>query len=156
MPPLLKQSFGVITKATIHSNCLNVGINPSRVFSFISGLYSGAISDRAITIRSGLLEKLVPMDDVMADRAFNLRDLVTKRNTTLNIPPFAKGKPLSTKACTKTRRIASLIFHVERAIQRMKKFIRLLQGVISIAAVANQTVLVCAALCNLLKPLVNK
>ena len=148
----------MITKATIHSNCLNVGINPSRVFSFISGLYSGAISDRAITIRSGLLEKLVPMDDVMADRAFNLRDLVTKRNATLNIPPFAKGKPLSTKACTKTRRIASLIFHVERAIQRMKKFIRLLQGVIpiSIAAVANQTVLVCATLCNLLKPLVNK
>ena len=150
MPPLLKQSLGVITKATIHSNCFNVGINPSRVFSFISGLYSGAISDRAITIRSGLLEKLEPMDDVMADRTFNLRDLVTKRNATLNIPPFAKGKPLSTKA--------SLRIHVERAIQRMKKFIRLLQGVIpiSIAAVANQTVFVCAALCNLLKPLVKK
>ena len=158
MPPLLRKSLGVITKATIHSNCLNVGINPSRVFSFISDLYSGAISDRAITIRSGLLEKLEPMDDVMADRAFNLRDLVTKRNATPNIPPFAKGKPPSTKACTKTRRIASLRIHVERAIQRMKKFIRLLQGVIpiSIAAVANQTVFVCAALCNLLKPLVKK
>ena len=127
MPPLLKKSLGVITKATIHSNCLNVGINPSRV-----------------TIRSGLLEKLEPMDDVMEDRGFNLRDLVTKRNATLNIPQFAKGKPLSTKACTKTRRIASLKIHVERAIQRMKKFIRLLQGVpISIAAVANQTVFVC-------------
>ena len=94
----------------------------------------------------------------MADRGFNLRDLVTKRNATPNIPPSAKGKPLSTKACTKTRRIASLRIHVERAIQRMKKFIRLLQGVIpiSIAAVANQTVFVCAALCNLLKPLVKK
>ena len=65
---------------------------------------------------------------------------------------------MSTKACTKTRRIASLRIHVERAIQRMKKFIRLLQGVIpiSIAAVANQTVFVCAELCNLLKPLVKK
>ena len=96
MPPLLRKSLGVITKATIHSNCLNVGINPSRVFSFISDLYSGAISDRAITIRSGLLEKLEPMDDVMVDRGFNLRDLVTKRNAILNIPQFAKGKPLST------------------------------------------------------------
>ena len=38
------------------------------------------------------------MDDVMADWGFNLRDLVTKRNATLNIPPFAKGKQLSTKA----------------------------------------------------------
>ena len=72
------------------------GINPSRVFSFIFDLYSGAISDRAITVRSGLLEKLEPMDDVMADRGFNLRDLVTKRNAILNIPQFAKGKPLST------------------------------------------------------------
>ena len=155
MPPLLKKSLGVITKATIHSNCLNIGINPSRVFSFISGLYSGAISDRAITIRSGLLQ---PMDEVMADRGINLRDLVTKRNATLKIPPFTKGKPLSTKASTKTRRIASLRIYVERAIQRMKKFIRLLQGVIpiSIAAVANRTVFVCAALCNVLKPLVKK
>jgi len=44
-----------------------------------------------------------------------------------------------------------------RAIQRMKK-VRLLQGIIpiSIYAVANQAVSVCAALCNLLKPLVKK
>ena len=97
------------------------------------------------------------MDDIIADRGFNLRDLVTKRNATLNISPFAKGKQLSTKAYTKTRQIASLRIHVERAIQRMKTF-RLLQAVIpiSIAAVANQTVFVCAALCNLLKPLVKK
>ncbi|KAK2550373.1 hypothetical protein P5673_028886 [Acropora cervicornis] len=136
---------------------LLVGITPSGAFSFISDLYSGAISDRAITIKSGLLEQLEPMDDVMADRAFNLRDLITKKKATLNIPPFAKGKQLSTKACTRTRRIASLRIHVERAIQRMKKF-RLLQGVIpiSIAAVANQVVFVCAALCNFLKPLVKK
>ena len=93
----------------------------------------------------------------MADRGFNLRDLVTKKNATLNIPSFAKGKQLSTKACTKARRIASLRSHVERAIQRMIKF-RLLQRIIlfSIAAVANQAVIVCAALCNLLKPLFKK
>ena len=74
------------------------------------------------------------------DRGFNLRDLVAKKNAALNIPPFAKGKQLSTKACTKTRRIESLRIYVERAVQRMKKF-KLLQGVIpiSIAAIANQT-----------------
>ena len=90
----------------------------------------------------------------MADQGFNLRDLITKKKTTLNRPPFATGKQLSTK-CTRTRRIASLRIHVERAIQRMKK---LLQGVIpiSIAAVANQVVFMCTALCNFLKPLVKK
>lgn len=65
---------------------LLVGITPSGASSFISDLYSGAISDRAITIKSGLLEQLEPMDDVMADRGFNLRDLITKKKATLNIP----------------------------------------------------------------------
>ncbi|XP_068712506.1 uncharacterized protein [Montipora foliosa] len=91
---------------------LLVRITPSGAFSFISDLYSGAISDSAITIKSGLLEQLEPMDDVMTDRGFNLRDLITKKKATLNIPPFAKGKQLSTKACTRTRRIASLRIHV--------------------------------------------
>jgi len=69
----------------------------------------------------GFIEKLEPKNDVMADRGFNLRDLGTKRNATLNISPFAKGKQLSAKACTEIRRIAYLIVHVQRAIQRMKK-----------------------------------
>jgi len=63
------------------------------------------------------------MNDVMADWGFNL----SKRNATLNIPPFAKGEQLSTKACTETRRIASLRIHVEKSIQRKKKF-TLLKG----------------------------
>jgi len=70
----------------------------------------------------GFIEKLEPKNYVMADQGSNLRDLVTKRNATLNMPPFAKGKQLSAKACTETRRTASLIIHVQRAIQRMKKF----------------------------------
>lgn len=141
MPLLLKTSLGVITKATIHSNYL----------------LELPLQEHLVSFLTFTLVKLEPMDDVMADRGFNLRDLVTKRKATLNIPSFAKGKQLSTKTCTKTRRIASLRIHVERAIQRMKK-IRLLQGVvpITIAAVTNQAVFVCAALCNFLKPLVKK
>lgn len=133
---------------------LPVRITPSGALSFISDVYSGAISDSEIAITLGLTENLEPMDDVMADRGFNLTDLVTMRNATLNILSFAKETQLSTKACTTTR-IASLRIHVERAIQRMKKF-RLLQGItpISIAGVSNQTVFVYVALCNLLKPLV--
>jgi len=136
---------------------LLVGISPSGAFTFVSKLWSGGVSDRNITQKSGLIDKLEPLDDVMADRGFNIRDMVTKKKATLNIPPFAKGKSLSTKACTKTRRIAAVRIHVERAIQRLKCF-RILRGVIPItlAAVADQTVFVCAALCNLMKPLVSK
>jgi len=56
-----------------HTFKLLVGITPLGAFSFVCNLYSGAISDRAITIRSGLIEKLEPMDNVMADQGFNLK-----------------------------------------------------------------------------------
>lgn len=138
---------------------LLVGISPTGAFIFLSKLWSGGVLDRHITIKLGPIDKLDVNDDCMADRGFNIRDLVTKRRAkrraTLNIPPFSKGKQLFTKACTQTRRIAAVRIHVERAIQRLKGF-KILQGVlpISLAPVADQTVTVCAALCNLLKPLV--
>lgn len=81
---------------------LLVGISPTGAFTFVSQLWSGGASDRHITMKSGLIDKLEPNDDCMADRGFNIRDLVTKRRATLNIPPFSKGKQLSTKACTQT------------------------------------------------------
>ena len=134
---------------------LLVGISPPSAFTLVSQLWSGGVSDRHITMKSGLIDKLEPNDDCMADRGFNIRDLVTKRRATLNIPPFSKGKQLSVKACTQNRRIAAVRIHVETAIQRLKNF-KVLQGVLplSLASVADQTVTVCACLCNLMKPLV--
>ena len=86
---------------------------------------------------------------------FNIRDLVTNRRANLNIPPFSKGNQLSTKAGEKTRRIAAVRILVGRAIQRLKGF-KILQGVlpISLALVADQTIIVCAPVCNLMKNLV--
>ena len=101
---------------------LLVRISPTGAFTFVSQLWSGGASGRHITMKSGLIDKLEPNDDRMADRGFNITDLVTKRRATLNIPPFSKGKQLSTKACTQTRRIAAVRIHVERAIQRLKDF----------------------------------
>ena len=105
-----------------------VGISPSGAFTFVSKLWSGGVSDRNITQKSGLIDMLEPLDDVMADRGFNIRDMLTKKRATLNIPPFAKGKSLSTMGCTKTRRIAALGIHMERAIERLKCF-QILRGV---------------------------
>ena len=58
----------------------------------------------------------------MADTGFNIRDLVTKKQATLNILPFAKVKQLSTKGCTKTKGIAAVQILVERTIQRLRGF----------------------------------
>ena len=69
MPPLRKKSLGVITRATIHSNyLLESPLQRHLVSSLIFTLEN-------VTIRSGLIETLEPMDDVMADRGVNLRDL---------------------------------------------------------------------------------
>ena len=73
-------------------------------------------------MKSGLIDKLEPNDNCMADSGFDIRDLVAKRRATLNIPPLSKGKQLYTEACTQTRRIAAVRIHVERAIQRLKGF----------------------------------
>lgn len=113
-------------------------------------VFTGSISDKKIVEQSGFLDKLEYGDDVMADRGFLIRDLVTMKHATLNIPPFAMGKQLSRNAVAKTRRIASARIHVECAIGRLKSF-HILQGVIpmNLRPVLDQIVFVCSALCNL-------
>ncbi|CAG2244720.1 unnamed protein product [Mytilus edulis] len=69
----------------------NVGNNgKKRAFSFISDLWGGNTSDRYITEHSGFLDSIKPGDEIMADRGFTIRDLLTDRRATLVIPPFTK------------------------------------------------------------------
>lgn len=132
-----------------------VGISPSGAFTFVSKLWSGNISDKEITKQSGFLNLLEPGDDVMADRGFRIRDYCTERGCTLNIPPFSKGRPLTSKQVTRTRRIAPARIHVERAIERLKNF-HFLQKVIplTVKMTIDNVVMICAAICNLYPKLV--
>jgi hypothetical protein len=140
--------------------CL-VSITPSGAFNFVSDLWAGNVSDRYITENSSYLDNIEPFDEVMADRGFNIRDLLTMRRATLNIPPFThkyswgKGKRLNANEIKKTKKIANLRIHVERAIQRLKCF-RLLSNIIplKLKPVCNQILKVAAFLCNIDKPLV--
>ena len=59
--------------------------------TFISHLFVGSISGRQMVNRSGFL-KIEPKDDVMADRGFTIRDLLLRRDATLNMSAFSKGK----------------------------------------------------------------
>ena len=51
-----------------------IGISPSGAVTFVSDLYSGAISDKHLTRRCGLLDLLEPGDSVMADRDFDIKE----------------------------------------------------------------------------------
>ena len=57
----------------------------------------------------------------MADRGFEIQDLLAPRKVYLNIPPFMRSKDqLNSDEEDETREIASVRIHVERAIERVK------------------------------------
>lgn len=81
------------------------------------------IAVKTITQSSGLIELLEPGDNIMADRSFDIGDILSSKGITINFPPFLGGeKQLSGRKVEHTRRIAALRIHVERAVGRMKQY----------------------------------
>eukprot|EP00794_Sanderia_malayensis_P004476 gene4476-biopygen3643 len=98
-----------------------VGITPTGAITFVSKHWSGRVSDKEITSKSGILSFLEPGDNVMADRGFDIADILPD-GVTLNIPPFKGNRPqLTPKESEETARIAAVRIHVERAIGREKQ-----------------------------------
>ena len=92
---------------------------------FVSSLYGGRISDKELTKRSGLLQKMEPGYFIRADRGFDIDDVLPDWVST-NIPPFlGSWKQLESEESEEvvsTRWIATVHIHVERAIERIKNF----------------------------------
>ena len=51
-----------------------IGISPSDAIIFISSLFSGSISDKELTSKSGILHLLEKGDSVTADRGFDIEE----------------------------------------------------------------------------------
>ena len=121
-----------------------VGISPNRCITFVSRLWSGRVSDKELTKKSGILNLFDFGDNVMADRGFDIADILPE-GVALNIPPF-KGlrDQLTAEESEETARIAAVRIHVERAIGRVKCY-RILNGVIplSLSPLINQIFTVC-------------
>jgi len=110
-----------------------VGIAPHGPFTFISSLFSGAISDIEITKVSGLLDLLERGDAVMADKGFNIGSLLADRGVDLIIPHFLSTRGQFT--CDEVHEndaITSYRDLVERAIRRVKEN-RIFNGVIPVS-----------------------
>ncbi|CAL1541987.1 unnamed protein product, partial [Lymnaea stagnalis] len=66
---------------------------------------------------------LEPGDVIMADRGFTIEDNLLPMKVTLVIPPFLKNKKrLTPQEELKTKQIAKLGIHIERAIEAMKRY----------------------------------
>ena len=92
----------------------------------------------------------------MADRGFEIQDLLVSKKASLNIRPFMRCKDqLDPDDEDETRQIASVRIHVERAIERIKNF-NILRQIIpnTMAEDINKIWKVCAILTNFKGPLV--
>ena len=132
-----------------------VSITPNGAFNFISDAWGGRTSDVYLTRESNFYGILEPQDEVMADRGFTIAEDLVVRSATLHIPPGKRGKEQFTKSqVKKTKAVANLRIFVEQAIRRLKTF-RLIKHELPISLLSNieNIVIVCAAVCNLYKPL---
>ncbi|XP_062399775.1 uncharacterized protein LOC134089350 [Sardina pilchardus] len=99
-----------------------IGIAPCSAVTFVSSLFTGSISDRELTERSGLLDLMEPGDGCMADKGFTIEKLLADRGATLIMPPFKMTAQFTKEDALKTQAIARLRILVERAIRRVKEY----------------------------------
>ena len=121
----------------------------------MSNLYTGNISDKQLTLESGLLD-LLQKKILSWQKGFDgITPDLQSRGIGLHIPPFLRDKQqLDNEEVLKTRRIASLRIHVERCMGRIKNY-HIFDGVmpLSMMDIANQMFFVCAVITNFNPPL---
>ena len=137
--------------------CL-VGISPAGGFSFISSVFPGSISDKEITIRSGILSPSLweSGDGLMADRGFTIADYTKPLGVELVIPDFLRArKQLTAEEIINSQQIANERIHVERMIQRLKCY-HIFDRVVPLTMIGslNQIISVCAMLANFQEPII--
>ena len=81
------------------------------------------MSDKRLVKESGIISKFEPGDTVLADRGFNIQELLLPRQVKLVIPPFLKKKTQFTiEDDTRTKQVANTRIHIERVIGRLKDY----------------------------------
>ena len=84
-----------------------IGITPQGTVSFVSDAWGGRVSDKHITQECGILNSLLPGDLILADRGFNIYELVAMHQAEAKLPAFTKGKTqLIAKEVQESRELA--------------------------------------------------
>ncbi len=139
-----------------HNTCKYLlSVTASGHINFVSKGYGGRASDRQIVEQSGFLEELRKGEQVMADKGFNISDLVTLKHAEVLIPPGRTGAfQMPARDVHKTKAIANRRIRVEQVIRRLKCFNILKYEVpITLLHSLDNIVIVCCALSNLMPPI---
>ena len=135
-----------------------VGIAPGAGFTLISSFFPGSISDKDITVKSGLLNRKMwePGEELMADREFTIhRGLSFSIRSKISNSSFLKGREQFTEEeVMKSQQISNEPIHVGQMIQRLEYF-HIFDGVMPLQMIGslNQIITVCALLCNFQEPI---
>uniref|UniRef100_A0A3P8RV78 THAP-type domain-containing protein n=1 Tax=Amphiprion percula TaxID=161767 RepID=A0A3P8RV78_AMPPE len=133
-----------------------VGIAPNSHISFMSKAWGGRTTDRQIIQQSGFLDLVDPHDLIIADRGFPIQEDLLFKMANLVIPPPSSGlEQMYSQNVAQTKKVANVRIHVERAINRLKWFHILSSTLpVTMAHLFDDILIICAALCNLLPPLI--
>ena len=116
------------------------------------------MSDKAITSKCGIIDLLESGDDVMADRGFEIQELLEPKGVTLNIPPCLgkrkllvdiEGSNRNTANCKITHSLGTSNWENNELPNRTRLML------LSLASQANDIFNVCAFLTKFLPPVVN-
>lgn len=132
-----------------------MGVALISVVTYVSKLYPGSISDKAIVQQSGFLNHLTGGDMVLADEGFVIQDRV-RNGVCVNIPPFLNNGIFTESEARTTKAIAKCRIDVERANTRLKDFKISSFIPLYLHCPADIILQLCASLVNLQFPLIKE
>ena len=84
-------------------------VTPNGVPCFVSQCFGGRISDKELTQRCGILgrtdvgkDRFESGDAIMADKGFDIDEILQNHDIKLNLPPFLRGKTTDRRSCQNT------------------------------------------------------
>ncbi len=144
-----------------------IGISVTGAIIFISSAFGGRASDKFCTSKSGILDKLLDGDFVLADKGFLIEDMVKEKGATLQIPCFVRnGQQLHPSDIEETRNLANVRIHVERIISQLRGKFNITSDLAPMVAISKRNemfnndlydkiVYLCCCLVNLCPPVVS-
>lgn len=103
-----------VSRDVRHNGCQTrfpyIAAAPQGVTALVSECWGDCTSDEHLTLESDLLMKLIPVDKFLADRGFNISDMM---QASLQIPPLLKAwTNFPPTKIEKTRNLANLWIHI--------------------------------------------
>ena len=135
-----------------------LSICPNGHFNYVSKGWGGRVTDKYLTLNCGFMDIVQRGEAILADRGFPIREEALLRGVDVIIPPGKRGQDqMPMDDVQKTKDIANRRIYIENAIGRLKQFRLLKQELpISLLHCADDIVTICAAVCNILPPLVKE